>query len=101
MEKIAHVMEPRDCGNVVALARRACLQPFDQGMTFAHIPSMTDVLAPTSVVQETSDDPLVGLHTQLAGVRAEMVAMRAEIAAIKKELLMVRQGIGVLLVRRP
>ena len=62
---------------------------------------MTDASATAAAAHvEESNDSLVDLRVELASMRAEMVAMRAEMTAIKKDLLLVRQGVGVLLVRR-
>ena len=62
---------------------------------------MTNASATAAAAQvEEGNDSLVDLRAELASLRAEMVAMRAEMTAIKKDLLLVRQGVGVLLVRR-
>ena len=77
------------------------LGTFHTGIRFAGFLWMTDALASSAAHGEAGTDSLVDLRAELACMRAEMMAMRAEMAAIKKDLLMVRQGVGILLVRRP
>ncbi len=74
---------------------------FHSGICLAYGSKVTDVLTPSSAAQEdTPTDRVVVLQTELACIRAEIAALKGEMAAIKKDLLMIRQGVGVLLVRR-
>jgi hypothetical protein len=62
---------------------------------------MTDVAAGGSAAQaEAVEDRPLDVRVELTRMRDEMAALKAEMIAIKKDLLMVRQGVGVLLVRR-
>ena len=71
------------------------------GMCLAFGRKVTDVLTTQSALQEdTPKERSVALQTELACIRAEIAALKADVAAIKKDLLIVRQGVGVLLVRR-